>query len=65
MVSKFVTLGGYYKNNFENILKYAINGYALNKINVRDAALDIIITLYKYEGEKVHQYFQDSCLHKA
>ena len=65
MVSKFVTLGGYYKNNFENILKYAINGYALNKINVRDAALDIIITLYKYEGEKVHQYFQDSGLRPA
>ena len=65
MVSKFVNLGGYFKNNFENILKYAINGYALNKINVRDAALDIIITLYKYEGEKVHQYFQDSGLRPA
>jgi hypothetical protein len=58
MVSKFVNLGGYFKNNFENILKYAINGYALNKINVRDAALDIIITLYKYEGEK-HFYIPD------
>ena len=34
----------------------------MNKINVRDTALDIIITLYKYEGEKVHQYFQDSGL---
>ena len=65
MVSKIVYLGGYYKNNFENILKYAINGYALNKINVRDAALEIIITLYKYEGEKVHQYFQDSGLRPA
>ena len=65
MVSKIVYLGGYLKNNFENILKYAINGYALNKINVRDAALDIIITLYKYEGEKVHQYFQDSGLRPA
>ena len=65
MVSKIVYIGGYFKNNFENILKYAINGYALNKINVRDAALDIIITLYKYEGEKVHQYFQDSGLRPA
>ena len=65
MVSRIVYLGGYLKNNFENILKYAINGYALNKINVRDAALDIIITLYKYEGEKVHQYFQDSGLRPA
>ena len=65
MVAKIVYLGGYLKNNFENILKYAINGYALNKINVRDAALDIIITLYKYEGEKVHQYFQDSGLRPA
>ena len=65
MVSKIVNYGGYYKNNFENILKYAINGYALNKINVRDAALEIIILLYKYEGEKVHQYFQDSGLRPA
>ena len=46
MVSKIVNYGGYLKNNFENILKYAINGYALNKINVRDAALEIIILLY-------------------
>ena len=65
MVSKIVNYGGYLKNNFENILKYAINGYALNKINVRDAALEIIILLYKYEGEKVHQYFQDSGLRPA
>ena len=65
MVSKIVYLGGYFKNNFENILKYALNGYALNKINVRDAALEIIITLYKYEGDRVHQYFQDSGLRPA
>ena len=39
--------------------------YALNKINVRDAALEIISRLYKYEGEKVHQYFQDSGLRPA
>ena len=65
MVSKIVNYGGYLKNNFENILKYAINGYALNKINVRDAALEIIILLYKYEGEKVHKYFQDSGLRPA
>ena len=65
MVSKIVHFCGYMKNNFENIIKYAINGYALNKINVRDAALEIISRLYKYEGEKVHQYFQDSGLRPA
>ena len=65
MVSKIVYFCGYMKNNFENIIKYAINGYALNKINVRDAALEIISRLYKYEGEKVHQYFQDSGLRPA
>lgn len=47
MISKIVTYCGYMKNNFENIIKYAINGYALNKINVRDAALEIIVRLYK------------------
>ena len=65
MVSKIVHFCGYMKTNFENIIKYAINGYALNKINVRDAALEIISRLYKYEGEKVHQYFQDSGLRPA
>ena len=65
MVSNIVHFCGYMKNNFENIIKYAINGYALNKINVRDAALEIISRLYKYEGEKVHQYFQDSGLRPA
>ena len=65
MVSKIVHFCGYMKNNFENIIKYAINGYALNKINVRDAALEIISRLYKYEGEKIHQYFQDSGLRPA
>ena len=65
MVSKIIYFCGYMKNNFENIIKYAINGYALNKINVRDAALEIISRLYKYEGEKVHQYFQDSGLRPA
>ena len=65
MVSKIVNYCGYMKNNFENIIKYAINGYALNKINVRDAALEIISRLYKYEGEKIHQYFQDSGLRPA
>jgi hypothetical protein len=65
MISKIVTYCGYMKNNFENIIKYAINGYALNKINVRDAALEIIVRLYKYEGEKIHQYFQDSGLRPA
>ena len=65
MVSKIIHFCGYMKNNFENIIKYAINGYALNKINVRDAALEIISRLYKYEGEKVHQYFQDSGLRPA
>ena len=65
MVSKIVSIGGYLKNNFPNILKYALNGYALNKINIRDAALEIIVLLYKYEGEKVHQYFQDSGLRPA
>ena len=65
MVSKIVAIGGYLKNNFPNILKYALNGYALNKINIRDAALEIIILIYKYEGEKVHQYFQDSGLRPA
>ena len=65
MVSKIVYFCGYMKNNFENIIKYAINGYALNKINVRDAALEIISRLYKYEGEKIHQYFQDSGLRPA
>ena len=65
MVSKIVSCCGYMKNNFENIIKYAINGYALNKINVRDAALEIISRLYKFEGEKIHQYFQDSGLRPA
>ena len=65
MVSKIVVFCGYMKSNFENIIKYAINGYALNKINVRDAALEIISRLYKNEGEKVHQYFQDSGLRPA
>jgi len=65
MISKIVTYCGYMKNNFENIIKYAINGYALNKINVRDAALEIIVRLYKYEGEKIHEYFQDSGLRPA
>ena len=65
MVSKIVYFCGYMKNNFENIIKYAINGYALNKINVRDAALEIISRLYKYEGEKIHQYFKDSGLRPA
>ena len=65
MISKLVTFCGYMKNNFENIIKFAIQGYALNKINVRDAALEIIIRLYKYEGEKIHQYFQDSGLRPA
>ena len=65
MVSKIIHFCGYMKNNFENIIKYAINGYAMNKINIRDAALEIISRLYKYEGEKVHQYFQYSGLRPA
>jgi centrosomal protein CEP104 len=65
MVAKIVNFCGYMKNNFENIIKYAVHGYSLNKINVRDAALEIISLLYKYEGEKVHQYFQDSGLRPA
>ena len=65
MVSKIICYCGYMKNNFENIIKYAINGYALNKINVRDACLEIICRLYKYEGEKIRQYFKDSGLRPA
>ena len=58
MVSNLIKLYNYEPKNFEQLITYAVKGYAMNKINIRDAALEIIITLYKNEGDKIHEYFQ-------
>ena len=58
MVNNLIKQYNYEPKSFEQLITYAVKGYAMNKINIRDAALEIIITLYKKEGDKIHEYFQ-------
>ncbi len=41
------------------IMSYAIKGYTNPQNTVREAALQVIISIYRYEGDKVRPYFKD------
>jgi hypothetical protein len=40
-------------------MDYAVKGYSHSQKNVRDAALKLILTLYKYEGNNIQTYYQN------
>jgi len=40
----------------ESIMNYAIKGYTNPKVAVRDAALSLIVILYKFAGEKIRPF---------
>ena len=50
---------GYNKNevNLDNIMNFAIKGYTNPQNTVRESALNLIVSLYKYVGDKVKNYF--------
>ena len=59
--NKLINIFGY--NNvdipLQNIMDYAVKGYSHSQKNVRDAALKLILTLYKYEGNNIQTYYQN------
>ena len=50
---------GYNENEvpLETIMTYAIKGYTNPQVAVRDAALNLIVILYKYAGDKIRPFY--------
>jgi len=50
---------GYDENEvpLESIMEYAIKGYTNPQVAVRDAALNLIVILYKFAGDKIRPFY--------
>ena len=50
---------GYNENEvpLESIMTYAIKGYTNPQVAVRDAALNLIVNLYKFAGDKIRPFY--------